>query len=193
MEQSASTRHFYYRTRLFVITLIVVAIGAALAGMGVFALLPQSLGQGYGAVISTIQGIGNILVQKVAMIYIVIVIGIVIAMIILHLFYSHRIAGPAYRLSREAAKLSEGNLSGKIKFRQKDNLTDMADILNSVADLHRARVEAIKSHLALVDTQSEALEVLVKQGKNDAVVEKAAVEITENIKKINKVLSEIRA
>lgn len=192
MEQTVSTRRLY-RTRLFLSTVIVVVLGGALAGIGVFTLLPKDLGAGYGAVITTIHGISGILMQKAVMIYAVIVVGIVVAMIVLHLVYSHRIAGPVFRLSREAAKISEGNLSGKIKFRQKDNLTDMADSLNGVADRYRARVDALKSHLSHIEAQSETITILIQQGKNDSSLEKAADEITAKIKSINSILSEIRA
>jgi methyl-accepting chemotaxis protein len=192
MEQTVSTRHLY-RTRLFLFTLIVVTLGAGLAAFGIFSLLPKDLGSGYGAVITTIQSISNVLMQKVAMIYIVIVIGIIFAMVILHLFYSHRIAGPAFRLSREAAKIGEGNLGGNIKFRKKDNLTEMADTLNTVAERHRQRAETVKNHLSQVEAQSDALSILIQQGKGDPALEKAADDIAANIKNINKILSEIRA
>jgi methyl-accepting chemotaxis protein len=192
MEQIVTSQHSY-RTRLFLFTLIVVLLGAALAAFGIFALLPNDLGTGYGSVITTVQGISDVLIQKVAMIYVVIVIGIVFAMVILHLFYSNRVAGPAYRLSKEAAKISEGNLVGKIKFRQRDNLTQMADSLNGVADRHRQRVESLKNHLSQVEAQSDALMILMQQGKNDPALETVAEDITANIKDISKVLSEIRA
>jgi methyl-accepting chemotaxis protein len=191
MEQTVST-HQYYRARLFLFTLIVVIFGAALAGVGVFTLLPKDLGDGYGAVISTIQGIGSILVQKVAMIYVVIIFGIVVAMIVLHLFYSHRIAGPAYRLGREFARISEGILIGKVKFRQKDNLTDMADTLNDVTDRYRARVDAVKSELSRIEAQADALAILAQQGKTDHSLEKAAEDIAAHIKNIDKTLAEMR-
>jgi nitrogen fixation/metabolism regulation signal transduction histidine kinase len=191
MEQTVSTHHFY-RTRLFLFTLIVVLLGAALAGVGVFALLPTDLGNGYGAVISTIQGIGSILVQKVAMIYVVMILGIVVAMIVLHLFYSHRIAGPAYRLALESSRIREGILAGKVKFRQKDNLTDMADVLNQVTERYRGRVDAIKNELSQLEAQTEALGTLVKLGKQDSTLEKAADEITAHINNIRKTLAEMR-
>jgi len=190
MERIAT--HSYYRTRLFVYTLIVVVLGAALAGFGVFALLPSDLGEGYGPALSTVQGIGSVLTQKVATLYAVIAACILITMAGLHLFYSHRIAGPAYRLGREAAKISEGNLAGNIRFRQKDNLTDMADSLSHVAHQYRNRIEAIKNHISHIEAQSEALSTLIQQGKNDGVLEQAVDEITENIKGIDKILAETR-
>lgn len=181
-----------YRTRLFLYTLIVVILGASFAGIGVFVLLPSGLGEGYGAVIRTVQDVESILLQKVALLYAVIALGIVIAMIVLHLFYSHRIAGPVFRLAREAVKIGEGNLAGNIKFRQKDNLTDMADSLNNVALQYRARIEAVKNHLSLLEAQSTALSSLIGQKGNEPALEQAADQIIIQIKNIDRVLSEMR-
>lgn len=190
MEQIAT--HSYFRTRLFLYTLIVVILGAALAGFGVFTLLPSGLGEGYGAALSTIRGIGNVLMQKVVMLYAVIATGILVAMAGLHLFYSHRIAGPAYRLGREAAKISEGNLAGNIRFRQKDNLTDMADSLSAVAVQYRNRIDAIKDHISHIEARAEALSTLLQQGTSDPALEQASDEIIENIKGIDRILAETR-
>lgn len=186
-----TTRHFY-RTRLFVYTLIVVLLGAVFAGVGVFALLPSGLGEGYGAALSTVKGIGDILLQRVAALFVAIAAGIVVVMAVLHLFYSHRIAGPAYRLGREAAKITEGDLGGNIRFRQKDNLTDMADTLNEVAVRYRGRIDAVKNQLSRIEAQSEALSTLIQQGKNGQALETAADEIVDNINTIDRILSETR-
>jgi len=192
MEQTVAARN-PFRTNLFLFTLIVVAIGAVLAGLSVFTLLPKDLGAGYGAVITTVQGLGGILAHKVAVIYVFIVLGIIAVMSVLHIVYSHRIAGPAFRLSREAAKISEGNLAGKIKFRRKDDLTDMADTLNDLADRHRERVLSLKDRLSHVEAQADALNELMRQGRTDSSVEQAAESLLADLRNINKILAEIRA
>lgn len=189
--QNIISRHLY-RTRLFLFTLMVVVLGAGLAGAGVFLFLPSGLGEGYGAVISTVQGIGSVLMKKVVLLYIVIALGIVLAMIVLHLFYSHRVAGPAFRIGKEASKISEGNLSGNIRFRQKDNLTDMADTLNDVATRYRSRVDALKDQLSVIEAESAAIATLLQQGKPGADLERAADEIAARVKRIDAILYETR-
>jgi methyl-accepting chemotaxis protein len=190
MEQ-VTTRHFY-RTRLFLFTLIVVVLGAAFAAIGVFSLLPAGLGTEYGSVLSTIRGLENALMQKVAILYAVISVGIIIAMVYLHLFYSHRVAGPAYRLSKEAEKISNGNLKGNIKFRQKDNLTDMADSLNAVASRYRDRLDVIRNEIASIESQSEKLASLMAHSKSDPALETIADNIEAKIKSVDGVLAELR-
>jgi len=181
-----------YRLFLYLYTLVIVLLGAAIAGWGVFWLFPPGLGEGYGAVLASVQGIGKVLFWKVAIIYAVIALFIVLAMVVLHLFYSHRIAGPAYRIGREAIKLGQGNLAGNIKFRQKDNLTDMADSLNDTASKFRGRVKAVKDCLAVIETQTKTVSDLIQQGKDREALEHAAEKITGNIKDLERVLSEMR-
>lgn len=44
---------------------------------------------------------------------------------VLMLFYTHRIAGPAYRLCRILREVSKGNLAQSIRFRQSDELREL--------------------------------------------------------------------
>ena len=181
-----------YRLLLYVNSLLIVLLGAALAAWGIFLLFPSGLGEGYGAVLASVQGIGQVLFRKVAVIYAVIAVLMVLALVLLHLFYSHRIAGPAYRLGMEAGKIAKGNLTGNIKFRQKDNLTDMADSLNDVALRYRGRITAVKEYLAIIETQSKTVSDLIRQGKDGVALEQASEEISGNIKNIEQILSEMR-
>lgn len=190
--ETVAVRH-QYRTRLVSYTFIIIVLGAAIAGVGIFALLPSELGHGYGDVVYAIQGIGAALFGKVAALYLVIALCIVLAMIFLHLLYSHRVAGPAFRLGLESAKIGEGNLTGGIKFRRRDNLTDMADSLNEVADQYRKRIDEVKGHLSGLETQAGAIAELIRQKKNSPALEQAVEEASGRIEKIHTILAEIRS
>jgi len=60
--------------------------------------------------------------------------GIIIALLFWGLLISHRIAGPVYRLEKELDKISKGNFSLRIKFRKKDELASVAEGINKVLD-----------------------------------------------------------
>ncbi|MGZ3701029.1 MAG: hypothetical protein ACXWSD_04565 [Bdellovibrionota bacterium] len=53
---------------------------------------------------------------------------------LLALFHSHRIAGPLYKLRMSMVAMQQGVLNQHIKFRNKDNFTEMADGFNSMTD-----------------------------------------------------------
>jgi methyl-accepting chemotaxis protein len=181
-----------YRLLLYVNTLVIVLFGAVVAGCGLFWLLPAGLGESYNTIMASVQGIRKVLFWRVVALYAVISLLIVVGMVVLHLFYSHRIAGPVYRIGREAAKIAQGNLTGNIKFRRKDNLTDMADLLNDVASRYRGRMNAVKDCFAAIDTHSETVYDLIRQGKDGVALKQAAETVTINVKNIERSLSEIR-
>jgi len=47
------------------------------------------------------------------------------------IFISHKIAGPLYRFEKSLKEIGEGNLTCRVALRQKDQLSGMADALNS--------------------------------------------------------------
>jgi len=181
-----------YRLFLYVNTFVIVLLGAAIAGGGVFWSFPAGLDEGYHNVQAQVREIEKVLLWRVVLLYGVISLFIIFAMVVLHLFYSHRIAGPAYRMGREAVRIAQGDLGGNIKFRQKDNLTDMADSLNDLASRYRGRLNAVSDCLAVIETQSKSASDLIRQGKDGTALRPAAEAITNNVKNIERSLLEMR-
>jgi methyl-accepting chemotaxis protein len=190
METFSTQRHF--GLFLFASTSAIVLLGAALGGAGVFALLPTNLGESYVAVLSTVQGMERTLLERVAGIYAATSIFTIGAIMLLHLFYSHRIAGPVYRLGRESEAIGQGRLKGNIRFRRKDNLTDIGDSLNQTAVRYRARVEALKDYLSLVGRQIDSADNLMQQGGKTPALEQTVNEMKVILKNVSAVLSEVR-
>jgi methyl-accepting chemotaxis protein len=186
------TTHHNYRLFLYLNTFVIVLLGAAIAGFGVFWLFPTSLGESFHSVQAIVRELGKVLFWRVAILYTVISLLIVLAMTVLHLLYSHRIAGPAYRLGREAAKIAAGDLTGQIKCRPRDNLTETADSLREMASQYRGRINAVKDGLTSIERQSKTMSGLLQQGKSDAALREAVEDIASTVKKIEQNLSEVR-
>jgi len=181
-----------YRLFLYVNSFVIVLLGALISGWGVFLSFPSGLGEGYHNVQAMVREFGNVLYWRITVLYAVTALLIVLAMVVLHLLYSHRIAGPAYRISLEAGRISRGDLTGNIKFRRKDNLTDMADSLNDVALRYRGRVSAVKDCLARMNAQTKSASDLLGQAREVAALRKAADEITNTAKDIERILADTR-
>lgn len=181
-----------YRLFLYIYSLVIILFGAAITGWGVFWSFPSDLGEGYHNVQALVREIGNVLFLRVAILYAVISLLIILAMVALHLVYSHRIAGPAYRIGLEATRIAQGNLAGNIKFRQKDNLTDMADLLNDLVSQYRGRINAVRDSLAIIDEQSIKMFDLIQKGKDGAALKQIAGDLSKNAKKIEDSLAEMR-
>ncbi len=181
-----------YRLFLYVNTLVIVLLGAAVAGYGLFWLLPAGLGESYSTIMASVQGIRKVLFWRVVLLYVVISLFIVLGIVVLHLFYSHRIAGPAYRMGREAEKIAQGDLTGNIRFRRKDNLTDMADLLNDVAAQYRGRISAARDYVAAIETQSKNVRHLIRQGEERVALKQAMEKMATNLKNIECCLLDMR-
>ena len=53
---------------------------------------------------------------------------------IIGLLFSHKIAGPVYRIEKSLDEIAKGNLLMKIKLRQGDELTDLAEMINIMTE-----------------------------------------------------------
>jgi methyl-accepting chemotaxis protein len=111
---------------------------------------------------------------------------------VLHLLYSHRIAGPAYRLGQEAAKIARGDLTCNVTLRHKDGLTDLRESLNEAARRYRARLAAVKDSLTVLERQSNAVSDLIRRGGDAAALGQAAEEITNSVRNIERGLSDLK-
>jgi methyl-accepting chemotaxis protein len=66
--------------------------------------------------------------------FLVMTVVTVLTAFLLALFHSHRIAGPLYKLRMSMVAMQQGVLNQHIKFRTKDNFTELADGFNSMTD-----------------------------------------------------------
>ncbi len=187
----SSTRRYYHR-KLFFYTFCIIVLGAVSSGIGIFALFPSSLGEGYGKALLTIQLMEQALLIKIVWLYVVMAFFFIPAIAILLMFYSHRIAGPAFRLGREAELIAGGNLKAGFQLRQKDNLTDLEDMLKQVAARYRDTVSTLKNQTTALETQAESISGMVQQSKDRVALESALDELSSTVKSIDKILSEIR-
>jgi methyl-accepting chemotaxis protein len=71
------------------------------------------------------------------------------------LILSHRIAGPAYALSRDLKRLADGDLTVQIQLRKGDFHMETAEALNLTAGILRNKISAIKSALADLEARQD--------------------------------------
>ena len=184
--------HPKYRFHLYLYSFIIIILGAVLAGWGVYRTLPAGLGEGYHTVQATLRVVEQVLFWRVALLYSAIAVLIIAATIALHLFYSHRIAGPAYRIGLEAAKIGNGSLQATIKLREKDNLMDVADSLNDLASRYQTRIATINETLLLIERQTQTAQNMIKAGTTGSELQQVASDITASVNKIENNLAEMQ-
>lgn len=80
---------------------------------------------------------------------------------ILALLFSHRIAGPVYRIEKTLEDISKGNLGMKIRLREGDELVDLADMINNLTENFNKTVRLDKDIVVKIEEDVEAIKKLV--------------------------------
>lgn len=68
--------------------------------------------------------------------------ALIVASAVFSIYLTHRLAGPLYRLEQSARELIQGNLSLRIRLRERDELQELAGLLNeALTNLDQSLVE----------------------------------------------------
>jgi methyl-accepting chemotaxis protein len=76
--------------------------------------------------------------------------GVILLFGALSIFITHKIAGPLYRLKKTISEITKGNLDVKVKLRKKDDLKDLAEHVNMLADELKTFVNTVKADYDLL-------------------------------------------
>lgn len=80
---------------------------------------------------------------------------------ILGLLFSHRIAGPVYRITKTLEEITRGNLGLKIKLREGDELIDLADMINNLTDKLNKSITSDKDIAIKIEKDLEEIKKLI--------------------------------
>jgi HAMP domain-containing protein len=69
---------------------------------------------------------------------------VIIQIVLLTVFYSHRLAGPIYRFERLCHDVIEGDYTGEITLRRGDEMQNLASLLNEVTARTNERLRALR-------------------------------------------------
>ena len=76
--------------------------------------------------------------------------GIILLFGAFSIFITHKIAGPLYRLKKTISEITKGNLDVKVRLRKKDDLKDLAEHVNMLADELKTFVNTVKADYDLL-------------------------------------------
>ncbi|PKK91953.1 MAG: hypothetical protein CVV64_00570 [Candidatus Wallbacteria bacterium HGW-Wallbacteria-1] len=75
------------------------------------------------------------------------------------LFLSHRIAGPSYNIEREMRQVMDGDISGRVKLREGDQLSELAAAMNQMVD-------GLRDIVGNIRVSAESLEGEIRKSEN---------------------------
>ena len=79
---------------------------------------------------------------------------------ILGLLFSHRIAGPVYRIEKTLGDISKGNLGLKIRLREGDELVDLAYMINNLVEAFNKSIIFDKGVVVKIEKDLEEIKRL---------------------------------
>lgn len=170
-------------------------LGGAAVVLLLYFSLARSLGDSYGSAIYTIHELKiKILPLIFASSYSIVILGLVTAAIaIISALFSHRIAGPLYRLEKNLDAIASGDLTVATRFRGLDQLSALADELNAmVRSLNHASRSMMDSAEELKAAEGALKTLLDMESPPEAELKKTIAALRASVEKVNKAVSFIK-
>jgi methyl-accepting chemotaxis protein len=159
----------------FILRFVLVIVGATIlstgAILGVFFFKYQFGGADLKNIIAVITEKGTTDVSSFFNIILTLLIGanvLVLCIIIPYsLFYSHRIAGPIFRLERSIDLMLGGEMDFVISLRKNDEFKYLGDKMNSLIDYLRRNIGEVKSSYRLMEEKVKKMSDMIRSGNYD--------------------------
>lgn len=165
---------------------LVVACGIVLSAFILYFSLYKEEGASYVESYRIISSLRQAILYKAAAIYVTTSLFIFAGIVVISLLYSHRIAGPLYRLGMFACRIKDGDLSENVRLRQRDVLHPLAEDLNSIISTYGKTITEVEIKLR------EIKNILATEGTDDRSRREKLLMISEMADELNGILSKIR-
>lgn len=132
---------------------LVMVLGSILASLALFFYLDQGLGQSYFESLATLSALEESLPSHLVMSFGIQLVLIGLITFIIHLFVSHKIAGPVYRYELALSSILKNDLRYDVRTRNGDQLKSMVFALNEFIDSMRDIYTEVHSLHDLLDTE----------------------------------------
>jgi methyl-accepting chemotaxis protein len=144
------------RSVLLTCALIFIA-GILLTGGVFYLIIHRPIGPTYGEAFNMLNRLQEEILYKSVVIYACTVFAILAGIVAMTLLYSHRVAGPVFRLSQFVRGIRGGKAANPVSIRQKDVIHPLAHEVNAMGDWYRQQVVGIKQELARIEKCTERI------------------------------------
>lgn len=173
---------------------IIVAGVLALAEL-LYYFTSKDLGGSYREAIYTISRMKiRIFPLIFASYYTAAILGVVtLAIAIISVIYSHRIAGPIYRLEKSMDALGEGDLTVDTRFRVYDALAPVAGEINAAVRELNHRARSCRDAIGLIDgSEARVREILRQEDPDEAELAKAVEAMKTGVAELKRVCETLK-
>lgn len=133
-----------FQTKFILKFCFIVILAASAIGISLFILSANSTTVAIENTKVRVMTTADFILPFILQTVIVVTIFSALAVILLTLFVSHKIAGPLYRLKREIDKLGDANFGAIFQIRSTDQLKELSHSLTSMSNSLRDKIAAVK-------------------------------------------------
>lgn len=116
--------------------------------------------------------------------------AVTLAIAIIALFYSHKIAGPIYRLEKDLRSIGAGDLTIQTYFRTNDQIKQLAEDINELTRSLNHRVRVIGDGVSGLKGYEDRLRLLVEEGGEG--IGEAIEGLKQGVERLRKELGDVK-
>ena len=173
-----------YLSKFFLFLLGIVFIGTAISTLLLYLDTYKTLDTHYSAILSIVTEIKQTLIIKTIKINVFFYLLTVIGITVLAILYSHRISGPLYRIKLYAKMLSGGRFDNAIRFRHKDAIHSLAEVLNKMSKNYNDKTSMITIEIQRLKDAVTELDSIKEKKEAVETSLKKVTEIDSRIKQL---------
>lgn len=155
----------YRRDVVFRPVLVFIA-GLILTSVVLYMAVSQPIGPNYGEGFRMLAQLQQDLFAKSVIIYAITVFIIICGIIFITLIYSHRVAGPVFRLTCFVGTLFSGDFRSDVHIREKDVIHPLANEMNSMVEQYRNTLITLQEEIKTLDRYTAQ----IADGRDEDVV-----------------------
>lgn len=172
-----------YRRDVVMRPVLIFIAGLILTTVILYITVSQPIGPSYGEGFRMLAQLQQDILSKSTIIYAITVFIIVCGILLLTLIYSHRIAGPVYRLTHFAMTLCSGDFSSKVHIREKDVIHPLADDMNNMVEQYRQTLNNLQDEIQSLDQLAVQVEDRQDEDKMWTDIEEGAGKIISELER----------
>ncbi len=169
----------------------VASICAGLSAFFFYLTVNQHLGETYAQKVQALSFYKFEIIRQSLLIFVGFGFIAFAGVIFFGILYTHRIAGPLFRIRMIARELAAGNFSQIAKFRKNDAIHSLAESVNHFSREQAKRRETLLNGIDELDEGTGVLKELIRKGDADGAMA-ARIKVAEKTEELNKMLSGIR-
>lgn len=180
-----------FRLRPYALIVLTLVVAISVSGTVFYFITHQAPADDYARRLSGLSLYRAAVVRNSLYIYLSFAAVAFVAVVLFGTYYSHKVAGPLYRLRMFAKQASAGDFERKLRFRDGDAIHELADAGNHLLKSYSERVSAMK--VLVEDMQRDASELKKHiDGGNQEQMNAAIERITAARRRMKRILAEVR-